>query len=114
MTTTTAKIKHTFQDGTEVTATFEQLQIIAKTLGLKLTGVTSVPRGYYPSETKGIVKISTMNEYHIRRALIKRSKDYFTEIFDKDDTNAVFMKKYTGLTEDSIIQDLANELYSRK
>ena len=109
-----AKIKHKFPDGTEVTGTFEQLTAIAKALGGKLVGVKGSARGFYPSESKGLVKISEMNDFHLRRALVKRSKDYFTEVFDKTDTNTQFLKKYTGLTDDTIIQDLYNELSKRK
>ena len=110
---TSGKIKHTFPDGTVVTGTFDQLSAIAKALGCKLTGVAGSQRGFYNSESKGLVKISGMNDFHIRRALVKRSKDYFTEIFDKNDTNREFLKKYTGLTDDTTIIDLYNELNKR-
>jgi hypothetical protein len=112
--TSDRKIKHTFPDGTEFTGTIEQLQKVSETLGFKLTGMSSAPRGYYPSVSRGLVKISEMNDYHIRRALLKRSKDYFTEIFDSTDTNGIFLKKFTGLTEDSLIVDLYTELANRK
>ncbi len=88
--------------------------LLSKAMGLKLVGIkTEYTRGFYSSESKGLIKISSMNEYHIRRALLKRSKDYFTEIFDKDDTNREFLKKFTSLTEDPIIIDLYTELSSR-
>jgi hypothetical protein len=110
-----AKIEHTFENGVKVTGTFEQLESIAKAMGLKLVGVKApAMKGYYPSESKGLVKISSMNDYHIRRALLKRSKDYFTEIFDKDDTNTVFLKKFAKMTEDQIVVDLYTELAGRK
>jgi hypothetical protein len=112
-TTAATKIKHTFPDGTVVTGTYDQLTAIAKALGCKLTGVSGSQRGYYASESKGLVKISNMNDFHIRRALIKRSKDYFLSTFDKNDTNREFLKKYIGLTEDTVIQDLYNELNKR-
>lgn len=112
--TKTAKIKHKFPDGTEVTGTFEQLSAVAKALGCKLTGVVGSPRGFYQSESKGLIKISGMNDFHVRRALVKRGKDYFTEVFDKNDTNREFLKKFTGLTDDTIIVDLFNELSRRK
>lgn len=83
-TTATGKISYKFPDGTEVTGTLDQLTTIANALGVKLAiSGSSVPRGYYPSESKGIVKISDMNDFHIRRALLKRSKDYSAEVFDK-------------------------------
>lgn len=104
------KIKHTFPNGTEFTGSFEELQTVASALGFPLTGITAVPRGYYPSETKGAVKISEMNEYHQRRALLKRSKDYLTTIFDADDSVETFLTKFTDLPGDPIIQDLYTEL----
>ena len=113
-TATAGKIKHTFPDGTMVTGTFDQLTAIAKALGCKLTGVAGTPRGYYASESKGLVKISDMNDFHIRRALVKRSKDYFTDVFDKNDTNREFLKKYTSLTDDMTVVDLYNEISKRK
>lgn len=112
---TEAKIEHTFENGVKVTATFEQLESIAGAMGLKLVGVKAPSmKGYYPSESKGLVKISSMNDYHIRRALLKRSKDYFTEIFDKDDSNTSFLKKFTGLVDDQLVADLYVELSKRK
>jgi hypothetical protein len=120
-TTTTSKrvssyptVEHTFENGVKVSGTLDQLVSIAKAMGLTLTGVKAPStRGFYPSESKGLIKISEMNEYHIRRSLLKRSKDYFTEIFVKEDTNTQFLSKFTKLTEDSIIVDLYNELASR-
>ena len=108
------KINHTFSDGTKFTGTLEQLHAVAKTLGLKLTGVGKTPRGYYESESKGLVKISELNDHHIRRALLKRSKDYFTEVYDRSDSISTFLKKYTNLTADTTIVDLYTELEKRK
>lgn len=120
-TTTTSKrvgsyptVEHTFENGVKVSGTLDQLVSIAKAMGLTLTGVKAPStRGFYPSESKGLIKISEMNEYHIRRSLLKRSKDYFTEIFVKEDTNTQFLSKFAKLTEDSIIVDLYTELASR-
>jgi hypothetical protein len=106
-------IEHTFPDGTKFTGTFDQLEKVASALGLKITGVGRTPRGYYMSESKGLVKITEMNDHHIRRALVKRSKDYFTEIYVKDDTNKEFLRKYTDLTLDNVVVDLFNELQKR-
>ena len=107
-------VEHTFENGVKVSGTLDQLVSIAKAMGLTLTGVKAPStRGFYPSESKGLIKISEMNEYHIRRSLLKRSKDYFTEIFVKEDTNTQFLSKFAKLTEDSIIVDLYTELASR-
>ena len=111
----TAVIEHTFSNGTKVTGTYTQLETIAKALGLKLSGVKApVARGYYMSESKGLVKISEMNDYHIRRALLKISKEYYAGMYDKNDTNSDFLNKYVSLTNDQTVQDLYTELASRK
>lgn len=109
----TAKVEHTFPDGTKFSGTIDQLEKVASALGLKLTGIGKVPRGYYMSESKGLVRIAEMNDHHIRRALVKRSKDFFTEIYSKDDTNKEFLRKYTDLTLDHVVVDLFNELQKR-
>ena len=109
------KIKYTFPSGLEVNGTIEEIEKIAKSLGVKVDyrSVGLVPRGYYPSESRGLTKISDMSDFHIRRALLKRSKDYFASIFEASDSNKVFLGKFLNLTEDSIIQDLFGELKKR-
>lgn len=109
----TAMLDYVFPDGTKFTGTLKQLETVAAALGHRID-LDVAPRGYYKSESKGIVKISEMNDFHIRRALLKRSKDYYTEVFKADDTNAQFLKKYTGLTEDAVVIDLFTELSKRK
>jgi hypothetical protein len=113
VTATSSTINHVFSDGTKFTGTLEQLEKVASALGLKITGLENTPKGFYVSESKGLVRISEMNDFHIRRALLKRSKDYYTEVFAKEDTNRQFLKKFTGLTEDQIVIDLYNELSKR-
>lgn len=110
------KFDYTFKDGTNVSATLPQLEKIAKGLGEKLDykklGVT--PRGYYASESRGLTKISEMNEYHIRRALLKTAKDYFTSLgTDLTTPVGTFLIQFTNLTEDPTIQDLYAELSRR-
>jgi hypothetical protein len=106
-------IEHTFPDGSKFAGTIEQLTTVASALGLKLVGVSTVPRGYYPSESKGMVPISSMNDYHIRRALVKRCKDYMSDIYKAEDTNKTFLKKFSYWADDTIIVDLYNELSRR-
>ncbi len=108
------KISHKFPNGTEFTGSFEELQKVASVLGYSLKGVklTAIPRGYYPSETQGAIPIKDMPEYHQRRALLKYSKDYLTNVFDKDDSVNKFLEKFTALPGDPIVQDLYNALNS--
>lgn len=107
------KWKHVF-DGTEVTGTLEQLQSIAKSMGCKLTNFKTCPRGYYPSKSKGMMKISEMNDWHIRRALVKRSTDYLNGIYDNKNTNSEFLSKFAKLIDDQVVSDLFTELKKRK
>jgi hypothetical protein len=108
-------IEYTFDNGLKVNGTFEQLTSVAKAMGLKLVELkTPSRRGYYFSESKGIVKISEMNQYHLRRALLKRGKEYLLEIYKKEDSISEFLKKFRGLEKDSIVSELYLELESRK
>ena len=110
------KINYKFPSGLEVNGTMEEILAIAKTLKVEVdfTKLGKIPAGYYPSESKGLIKISEMSIYHLRRALLKRAKDYFTEIYDAADTNETFLKKFTGLTDDRIVIDLFLEIQKRK
>lgn len=109
------KIKYTFSTGLEVTGTIEELETIAKSLKLKLdySVIGKIPKGYYPSESKGLTKISDMNAHWLRRAILKRAKDYFSEIYNPEDTKKDFLNKFVSLSEDQIIQDLFEEIEKR-
>jgi hypothetical protein len=107
-----------FENGIESKGTFEQLVKIAEAFGEKLDFSkfpgSVVPRGWYPSESKGLIKISEMTDYHLRRALLKRSKDYLSTVFDASTSNAEFLTKYQKMVDDSIIVDLFIQLSSKK
>ena len=109
------KINYKFSTGLEVTGTAEEIVAIAKALKVEVDflklGV--IPAGYYPSETKGMVKIVDMGEWHLRRALLKRAKDYYAEMFDAKDSLETFLTKFTLLTEDRIVSDLFVEIQKR-
>ena len=108
------KIKYRFENGALVVGTIEQIESAAKGMGFKIdySRIGSQP-GYYPSSTKGLVKISSMNEMHIRRALIKRSQTYLDSVFAAKDSNRIFSKKFVNLAEDPIVKDLFIELQNR-
>ena len=111
----TEKIKYTFSTGLEVTGTIEELDAIAKSLKLHVdySVIEKVPKGYYPSESKGLTKIADMNPHWLRRAILKRAKDYFAEIYKPEDTKKDFLNKFVGLSDDQIIQDLFEEIQKR-
>ena len=109
------KIKYTFPSGLEVIGTVTELETIAKSLGQKLdyNVLGIVPKGFYPSESKGLTKISDMNPHWLRRALLRRAKDYLAEIYVASDTREVFLQKFINLSEDQIVFDLFNEINKR-
>ncbi len=109
------KVKYTFDDGLEITGTIDQLQTIAKTLGRKLDAskLIDLPNGYYVSESSGLIKISEMNEYHLRRALLKRAKTYYAEIFNAEDSIPTFLDKFTNIGNDPMVVELFTELNKR-
>ena len=107
------KISHCFPNGTKVEGTFEELQTIAKAIGQPLTGLSFIPRGHYNSGTSGLVKISDMHSYHIRRALLKVTTEYMKKVFASKDTNSTFLKKYAGLVDEPLVMDFLDELVKR-
>jgi len=114
------KINHKFENGLEVTGTLEEIVTIAKTLGLKfdVTKFLAVNggslKGYYNSTSRGVIRIDSMTDVHLRRALLKRARIFYSEIFDSKDTNKQFQKKFISLTNDRLICELYNELALRK
>ena len=115
-----SEINYVFENGMKLTATLDQILETAEKLGFVVDFTKlpagSIPRGYYPSESKGMVKIKDMNEYHIRRALLKRAKEFYSgEFFDRTKTltNSEFLASFTSMAEDAIIEDLFTELESR-
>lgn len=114
---TTKIITYTFSSGVEIKGTPDQIIKVAEKLGEKLdfkklpTGFT--PRNYYMSETRGLVKITDMSDYHIRRALLKRAKEYLSAVYDANDANEKFLFKFRMLVEDHIVVDLYTELAKR-
>lgn len=109
----TKSFKHKFPNGSEFTGTLDELSKVAIALKQPLIGIEDLPRGYYTSSTDGIVKISNMHSFHIRRALLKATNDYMKKVFDAEDTNTKFIEKYAGIINDTLIQDFLNELVAR-
>jgi hypothetical protein len=101
-------ITFSLENGMELTGTVEQIKQACRKMGVKANF-----KGYYPSASKGMVKISEMNDYHLRRALIKTAKDYFTGMYKAEDSNKTFLEKFIGLAENELVQDLFNELKRR-
>ena len=116
---TDSKVSYTFKNGLEVKGTVEEIATIAKTLKLELdlTDLYNknglVPEGYYKSESKGVIEIKGMSDIHLRRALLKRAKQFYTDVFDKNDTNKQFLFNFTSMAGDKVVVALYNELAKR-
>jgi hypothetical protein len=110
------KVTYTFKSGTHVTATVDELNTIAKALGetLDYSKFSARPKGYYPSESSGLIKISEMNDYHVRRALLKVTKEFFSKVVVSGDSNDQFLTRYLGAENDPLIYELFVELTNRK
>lgn len=109
-------MKYKFKNGAEVTGTIDQILSVAKGLGetVNLDNLSHVPRGYYKSSTKGVLKISDMHNTHIRSALLKMSRQHFEGMAARTAmTNLDFCKNYLALGENPIVEDLFNELAKR-
>ena len=110
------KITYKFSTGAEITGTVEEIEKVAKALGEKLDYSVfkgKIPRGFYPSKSKGVIRVADMGEFHLRRALLKRTKDYYSEMYDAGDTKTTFLRKYTDLENDPIVVDLFAEINKR-
>ena len=112
---TEKKINYVFENGMEINGTIDQIEKVAKTMGLKVNykSIGYRPVGFYPSASKGMVKISEMIDYHLRRALLKEAKEYYAAMYSPDDTNQTFLKKFTGMAENALIIELFTELSKR-
>jgi hypothetical protein len=71
------------------------------------------PRGHYLSERKGLIKLSSMNLYHLKRALIKRQKDILKDVYNPDDTSGEFLSKIRNVSKDKIVNALKREIKKR-
>jgi len=78
-----------------------------------MTETTKIPRGHYLSERKGLIKLSSMNEYHIRRAIIKRQRDLLEQVYNPEETPEQFFHKMRSVSRDRIINALKRELRKR-
>ena len=115
-TTTGSAISYTFENGLEVKGTIDQLEAIATSMKLSLNykSIGHRPVGFYPSTSKGMVKMSSMNDYHLRRALLKEAKEYFTGVYASEYSNVAFLNKFMKMADQPLVVELFTELSTRK
>ena len=114
-------MKYEFKGGVTVEGDLNRILEIGTKLGeavdLKnvegFTG-TSVPAGYYLSSKDGLVELKSMNNFHVRNALVKHTKEYVAALGKKRDlSDDQFLTELEKLTEDATIASLFGELVSR-
>ena len=115
-------MKYTFKGGSTVEGTLDQIMTVAAALGetvvlSKVSGITSIPKGYYNSSTKGLQAIKDMNAAHIKNALLKRARDYYESLVSfnigTQSKKTDFLQAFTSMVNDTQIQDLYTELAKR-
>lgn len=112
------KITYEFADGSSMTGTADQILAYAKVMGLSINtkklGIAT-PRGFYASRSTGLIKISEMDTNHIINCLNKLTIDYYTDLKERFKEMSInsYLKQFTGLTENSEIEDLFGELQIR-
>lgn len=112
-----SEIKYKFANGVTITGSAEQVLEYAKLIGEVVDPKNlgdAIPRGYYDSKTKGLLKISEMADFHIVNALNKLCVDYYSSLKPTKDLDLKeYLKKFVGLTDDPEIEDLYTELVNR-
>jgi hypothetical protein len=109
-------MKYKFKSGAEVEGTVEQILEVAKALGETVSLDSALLTGYYVSEHSGLLKISEMQERHLRNALLKRAKKFYEELGKNSSSLTLpnFLENFTALVEDKVIYQLFAELAKRK
>jgi hypothetical protein len=111
------EIKYKFSNGVTITGTAQQVLDYAKMVGEVVDPKNLgdvIPRGYYDSKTKGLLKISEMVDHHIVNALNKLTIDYYTALKPGKDLDLKkYLVSFVGLTNDPEVEDLYTELVKR-
>lgn len=110
---------YVFKSGGSVSGTIEQIFAVATALGetVDATLLGVIPAGYYQSSSKGLVKISDMNEIHIINAMNKYVLSYYERIKPTGKiTNEIiqkYLKAFVRLGDDPQVSEMFMELASR-
>ena len=94
---TNTKLHYRFNDVITTVGTLGQLEDVAQKLNLqidyaKLAEDNGIPNEYYESEREGVIKVTEMATEHLRNALLKQLRNYYTRENFKDITDADFFK----------------------
>jgi hypothetical protein len=114
-------MKYEFSGGVNVEGDLNRILEVGVKLGeavdlKKVEGFseTTIPAGYYLSSKDGLVELKSMNNFHVRNALVKHTKEYVAALGKKRDlTDDQFLTHLEKLAEDATIASLFTELISR-
>jgi len=114
-------LEYTFQDGLKVSGSLEQIlsigQLKKEVVNLQqIAGVDGVSiSGYYNSKTKGLIKISDMNNVHLMNSFCYSARTLYEKLSKKTKELSCsdFVKEIQTLSSDSLLTDLANEINKR-
>lgn len=106
-------LSYTFKNGTVVNGTLEQILQVAEILGEKVDNLEEIPSGYYPSSSRGLVRIEDMNEVHIKNAINKIAYTYYQNLGKEDIDIGEYCARFVLLAEEPKLQELYGELLKR-
>lgn len=73
------------------------------------------PEGYYPSEGKGLMRISEMHPHHLVNAILKRYRKWVAELSEiREDPQRVLEMIKTGPISDKTLVALIEELVKKE
>lgn len=114
---TKAELSYTFKNGVVFTGTLDQIiqygSLVKEVVDFKK--FEAVPRGYYQSSAKGLIKISDMDTFHIVNSLNKATIQYFTGLKPNSDAFDLegYLLQYTSFANNPAVEDLYTELVHR-
>lgn len=97
--------------GTQLTLKGECTEILEF---LNSQGIDITSNGeYYLSSTKGLIKVSDMEIFHLKNALKKEYKRYIDDLFSKELSNQELSEKLVDFSENKLLMNMLSSLYKR-
>lgn len=100
-------MKVRLSNGMTIDGTYEQVTETANKLGLTID-----MSGWYLSENKGMILISTMDIHHLKNAILKMYKAWVDSLYLSPTTDD-FITQIRNGNEDKTFKELLIELYSK-
>jgi hypothetical protein len=112
------KTTYTFKNGATITGTPKQIMDMAAALGetVDAAKLGAVPKGYYHSSSKGMIRIADMHTVHVVNALLLATMTYFDTLRPKgkEDFNVeAFVEQFSDPTRSEKVKELFVDLLER-